>query len=84
MAKWWGEGLTEQYGDRLREFDRIPQDVGMLWLTPVDFKKMGLSWQIKRGAGHDSTAVVDEWSKLDEFIEKLPDPEKCDQFDALT
>jgi hypothetical protein len=22
MAKWWGEGLEEQYGDRLNQFDR--------------------------------------------------------------
>jgi uroporphyrinogen decarboxylase len=83
MTKWWGEGLVDQYGDRLKEFDRIATDAAMLWLNPVDFREMGLSWQIKSGAGHDSTAVVDEWSKLDEFIEKLPDPETCAQFDAL-
>jgi hypothetical protein len=26
QAKWWGEGLSAQYGARLDEFDRIPDD----------------------------------------------------------
>ncbi|MBW2623638.1 MAG: hypothetical protein JRD68_12095 [Deltaproteobacteria bacterium] len=83
MAKWWGEGLVEQYGDRLKEFDRIPHDVGMLWIDPVNYREMGLSWRFGRGAGHDSSGVLDDWAKLDEFIEKLPDPEKDIQFEAL-
>lgn len=83
MAHWWGEGLREQYGDRLKEFDRYPSDAGMVWLAPVEPQKMNLSWRIKTGGGHDSNVVIDEWSKLDEFIEKLPDPEKDPRFDAL-
>ncbi|HOT36728.1 MAG TPA: uroporphyrinogen decarboxylase family protein [Candidatus Latescibacteria bacterium] len=83
MAKWWGEGLGDQYGDRLREFDRIPDDVGMLWWGPLDVGKMGLSWQAKSGAAHDSHCVIDDWNHLDEFIEKMPDPERDDAFSGL-
>ncbi len=82
-AKWWGEGLEEQYGDRLREFDRYPEDAAMLWIPCVEPAKMNLSWQIRAGAGHDSNVVIDEWSKLDEFVEKLPDPEADPRFDDL-
>ncbi|OQB40835.1 MAG: methylcobalamin:coenzyme M methyltransferase [Candidatus Latescibacteria bacterium ADurb.Bin168] len=83
MAKWWGEGLGDQYGDRLREFDRIPDDVGMLWWGPLDVGKMGLSWQAKSGAAHDSHCVIDDWNHLDEFIEKMPDPERDEAFSGL-
>ena len=82
-AKWWGEGLGEQYGDRLREFDRYPEDTSMIWVNPMDIGKMGLSWTISGGGGHDSRSVIDDWAKLDEFIEKLPDPEKDSQFDGF-
>lgn len=80
-AKWWGEGLSEQYGDRLREFDRFSEDAPMLWMPCVEPQKMNLSWRIQAGGGHDSNVVIDEWSKLDEFAEKLPDPEKDPRFD---
>jgi len=82
-AKWWGEGLHEQYGERLHEFDRYPEDAIMLWIWPLDIRTMGLSWEISLSGAHDSRAVIDEWSKLDEFIEKMPDPETDPQFDLL-
>jgi uroporphyrinogen decarboxylase len=84
MAKWWGEGLEEQYGDRLDQFDRIPEDVGFVWLHElIEYEKMGLSWDIPEGGAHDAMAIVDDWAKLDEFIEKLPDPEEDPRFAAL-
>ncbi len=83
MASWWGEGLREQYGDRLKELEAYPSDAGMVWLAPVEPQKMNLSWRIQAGGGHDSNVVIDEWSKLDEFVEKLPDPEKDTRFDTL-
>jgi len=30
MAKWWGEGLVEQYGAQLDRFAAVPDDVAML------------------------------------------------------
>ncbi|MBN1918635.1 MAG: hypothetical protein JW889_12065 [Verrucomicrobia bacterium] len=82
-AKWWGEGLEAQYGDRLKELDRYPEDVVQLWIEPYDPAQMGLSWPLRMGGAHDSTCVIDEWSKLDEFTAKLPDPETDPRFDVL-
>lgn len=77
MAKWWGEGLGEQYGERLREFDRYPDDVYMLWIpNPADLSLMNLSWSWQASGGLDSHVVLDDWSRLNEFIEKLPPPGK--------
>lgn len=78
-AKWWGEGLHDQYGSKLGRFDRIPEDVEHLWIpNPVDAEKMDLSWDWKgesrEATAHDARTVIKEWGQLDEFIEKLPDP----------
>ncbi|MBN1812783.1 MAG: hypothetical protein JXA14_13185 [Anaerolineae bacterium] len=82
-AKWWGEGLEEQYGERLQEFDRYPEDVVSLWIEMLDVDAMELSWEIPCEGAHDSRAAVDSWDKLNEFIEKLPDPETDPQFEPL-
>ena len=74
-AKWWGEGLADQYGDRLSQFDRFPEDVFQAWLpNPIDPARMGLSWEWAAASAHDSQVVIDDWAKLDEFIEKRLDP----------
>lgn len=84
VAKWWGEGLHAQYGERLREFDRFPEDVRWLWMpNPVDPAAMNLSWQWAAEGGLDARAIIDDWAKLDEFIEKLPVPDKDPRFDAV-
>ena len=84
MAKWWGEGLGDQYGERLREFDRYPQDTAMFMMSPLDVGNMGLSWEWGGGGGgHDARCVIDDWAKLDEFLEKIPDPDECGQIDEL-
>jgi uroporphyrinogen decarboxylase len=82
-AKWWGEGLREQYGDRLKELDRFPHDFEDLWVDMLNVNKMNLSWKIKAGAGHDSNVVIDDWAKLDEFIARMPDPRNDPQMDKL-
>jgi len=83
FARWWGEGLWEQYGERLREFDKYPEDAAFVWVNPYDIGKMKLSWQIKARVAHDAGGVISEWSQLDEFIEKLPEAEQDAQFDGL-
>lgn len=86
MAKWWGEGLWEQYGERLREFDRFPHDAELQLIDPVQYGSMDLSWLQKPGGerrSHDAGAVALEWDGLDEFIEKLPDPERPGLLDPL-
>jgi len=82
-AKWWGEGLGEQYGERLREFDRYPEDTATLWVSTFNVNAMELSWKIRKEGGYDSSCVIDDWAKLDEFIEKLPDPANDPQFEKL-
>jgi len=86
MAKWWGEGLHEQYGDRLREFDRYPHDVVMAMKGPVDFGALDLSWRREGEAekrGYDSGGWLPDWACLDELIAKLPDPEAPGLLDDL-
>ncbi len=39
--------------------------------------------EIDWNVAHDSIIVLDDWAKLDEFIEKLPDPESDMQIDQL-
>jgi uroporphyrinogen decarboxylase len=83
FGKWWGEGLDEQYGERLTEFDRYPDDIVQLFIEPLDFDSMGLSWEISSEGAHDAFCVLDDWAKLDEFIEKMPDPENDPQIEQL-
>jgi uroporphyrinogen decarboxylase len=77
---WWGEGLSEQYGDRLLELEeRYPEDVKQIWLeNPCYMHLDRLSWNWQTGAGHDSTVIIQDWSQLDEFIEKMVMPEDYD------
>ena len=74
LAHWWGEGLGEQYGDRLKELERYPEDAVFVGLPKFEPNAMRLSWELPKGGAHDSRRVLDDWAKLDEFIEKLPDP----------
>jgi uroporphyrinogen decarboxylase len=77
-AKWWGEGLREQYQEKLNELDRFPEDV--VWIlmdNPANPDIMNLSWHYETdNISHDARCIIDNWSKLDEFIEKLPDPDR--------
>ena len=83
-AKWWGEGLQEQYGERLEDLERYPEDVVFLMMgNPVAPHKMNLPWEWKTSDAHDSTCVIDDWAKLDDFIERLPDPAKDPIFESL-
>lgn len=83
-AKWWGEGLAEQYGERLQEFERYPEDVEWFFVgNPVAPQKMNLPWKWNTGGAHDSQCVIDDWAKLDDFIERLPNPEDDPQFESF-
>lgn len=83
FSHWWGEGLGEQYGDRLRELAKYPCDYAIAMMDPVPFGEMNLSWERRSGAGHDANAVLPDWKHLDEFIGKLPDPDRPGLFDAM-
>ena len=74
QAKWWGEGLEDQVGSQLSRFDPYPEDVVSILLeNPVDPTRMNLSWNWKNSGAHDTRIVIDDWAKLDEFIDKIPD-----------
>jgi hypothetical protein len=66
-AKWWGEGLCEQYGEKLKALDRYPEDVVWLFVgNPVAPRKMTLPWTWNSGRAHDSTCVIDVQHTLQE------------------
>ncbi len=73
-ATWWGEGLNKQYGNRLHDLEQY-SDAEFLDVWPYKYDEMGLSWELRKSASHDSAVVIDDWEKLDEFIDKLPTPQ---------
>ncbi|HUU43360.1 MAG TPA: uroporphyrinogen decarboxylase family protein [Planctomycetota bacterium] len=83
MCRWWGEGLREEYGDRLKEFERYPEDASLAWVGSMDPASMGLSWYRpdETGRAKDAGGVISDWKHLDEFIAKMPDPEAPGRFD---
>ena len=83
QTKWWGEGFEALHGTALRRFDRYPDDAAFLWLQPVDIARMQLSWPTDGGGPLDARRVIDDWSRLDEFIDKLPRADSDPQFDRL-
>jgi len=84
MTKWWGEGLEEEFGDRLDDFDIYPDDHVYLRLHEfIEYDKMGLSWELPDVRAYDANSILENWDQLDEFIEKLPDPELDHRFDEL-
>ena len=83
MTHWWGEGLWDQYGDRLNALSRYPQDAAVIGIPKFDISLMGLSWDFRNRGSHDSGGVINDWAQLDEFIEKLPDPSRDPRFEEF-
>jgi len=83
LTHWWGQGLREQYGERLSEFDRYPEDATMVGVAGLDAAAMGLSWYdpAQVSAAKDAGGIIPDWKYLDEFVAKLPDPEAPGRFD---
>lgn len=83
-AKWLTAELRQQYGAWINELDRFPEDV----VDPerfliIDYKNMGLSWEIPVSGALDAAAIVDDWAKLDEFVQKLPNPENDERIERI-
>jgi len=86
MAKWWGEGLHEQYGERLAEFDRYPADADLIMIPSFDVQQMDLSWRGEdspQNRAMDAGGVLPDWKHLDELIARLPDPEAPGLLDGI-
>ena len=60
MAKWWGEGLFEQYGARLNAFDIYPEDAVVTLIDPIEYSRMGLSWHLSDSGAKDANCIVDD------------------------
>jgi hypothetical protein len=84
LTHWWGEGLREEFGERLNAFDRYPEDATMVSVSSLEPSEMKLSWQTEAAGtrAKDAAGVLSDWGRLDEFIEKMPDPESPGRFDA--
>jgi len=93
MIKMWiGGDLYDAYGDDLRDFvNTIPEDflqVGFTgpgaWEGPKDDPEY--RWAIRDqpededSKGIDSRRFLSDWKDLDEFIEKMPNPDKPEFF----
>ena len=83
QARWWGEGLEEQYGKRLEELERFPEDATFLWIDLSNYANWNLPWKIKEDGAHDTRCVLESWDRLDDFIARQPDPEKDTRFEQL-
>lgn len=78
-CKWWGEGLDEQYGEQLNQFEKYPDDALMVLIDPMkgmEFK----TGEMKEKKAHDAAGLLSDWDDLDDFIAALPDPGEIDYF----
>lgn len=80
MAKWWGEGFEDLHGEALRRFDHYPEDAVLCLIDPFNYEAMHLPWDLNQTGAHDARMVLPDWAYLDEFIARMPDPQKDDQF----
>lgn len=84
MAHWWGEGLGEQYGQRLQTLEKnYPEDATIIELDLSNYSDWGLPWPIHQTGSYDSRSVLDDWKKIDEFIAHIPKAENDVRFEQL-
>ena len=88
FTKWWGEGLHEQYGSALSQFDKYEEDVVVVPFPTPSFTptENGFYWrlpQVEYGekSGHDARAALPDWKDLPALLENLPDTEADGLFD---
>ncbi len=79
FTKWWGEGLYEQYGDRLSQFEKYPEDVCCLGFPSPSFDRRedGFCWHLpkvdtSRFKGNDATIRLPDWDYIDELVANPP------------
>lgn len=92
IRMWIGGDLYDKYGDKLRNFvETIPEDVLQVgFKAPGDWKgpedEPEYRWAIldkptdEDAKGMDSRRYLADWKDLDEFIEKMPSPDKPEYF----
>ena len=92
IRMWIGGDCYDAYGDKLRDFvQTIPEDVLQVgfkapggWEGPEDDPEY--RWAIREKPEDEESKAVDsrrflsDWKDLDEFIEKMPNPDKPEFF----
>jgi uroporphyrinogen decarboxylase len=53
----------------------------MALIEPFDYQRMSLPWEVNLTGAYDTRCVLDDWSKLDDFIARLPDPDQDPGFE---
>lgn len=88
FTKWWGEGLWEQYGARLSQFDQYEEDVVVVGFPCPSFSERqdGFYWRLPKvdrtqKVGHDANAALPSWDDLPALVENLPDTDAPGLFD---
>ncbi len=91
---WRGEGLIEKYGDRLLALEKeYPEDLITFYyqepgygVSPTKNPEYRYGYKdYSRVAAHGAGQTQDliDWSELDEFLEKFPDPHEPHVFDGI-
>ena len=88
FTKWWGEGLWEQHGEKLHQFDRYEEDVVVVgfpcpWGSP---REDGFYWRLPhlepgKFSGYDSNAALPDWKFLPDLLAELPNTDAPGLFD---
>lgn len=96
LVKWWGGGLTEQYGDRaihaLEEW--YEEDILGVFIEAPGEHISGTSnpeyrWGYRDYAGKAAHSIgqhhvlLEDWTDLDAYIEAMPDPMEAGAFDGV-
>ena len=88
FTRWWGEGLYEQYGEKLKQFDKYEEDVVTVPFPCPDFKPRedGFWWRVPRDRGDrrgglDADAALPDWEDLPALLAELPNTEAPGLFD---
>lgn len=89
FTKWWGEGLWEQYGARLSQFDQYEEDVVIVDCPSPPFSERsdGFYWCLPKvsydaNTGHDSRAALPDWKYLPDLLANMPNTEAPGIFDG--
>ncbi len=88
FTKWWGEGLWEQHGEKLHQFNKYEEDVVVVGFPCPAFTKLdnGFCWKLpeidrSKFSAFDSNAALPDWADLPALLAELPDTDAPGLFD---
>lgn len=97
LTKWWGEGLNDRYGSRLKELEKkYPDDICLLWYEQPGYEispngnpeyRFGHRKDYGEADKHsigEITVLLPDWEELDAFLEHFPDPYEPGNFDEVS